>query len=240
MIELKNLSKHFKDHVAIKDINVKIDKKETVAILGASGSGKSTLLRSINYLEEPTKGSVHINGTRITQKNRHKLCAKLGMVFQNYNLFPHMSVLQNMIYAPMNVYGKSREETSAKAHELLKQFNMTDKIDDMPRNLSGGQKQRAAICRSLMMDPEAMLFDEPTSALDPEIIKDIVEIILDLKKKMTMIFITHHIKFAKIIADRVLFMDNGLLLADQKADSFFAKPNSHRARLFLQNIGDLL
>lgn len=240
MIELKNISKIFDDHVALKNINLKIDQKETVVIIGSSGSGKSTLLRLMNYLEMPNRGSVHINGTKINQNNRHKLCAKIGMVFQHYNLFRHMSVLENMIYAPMHVYGESKKESSERAYELLKKFNMHEKIDTLPSNLSGGQRQRVAICRALMMNPEAMLFDEPTSALDPEAIKDIVEIILMLKKEMTMIFITHHIKFAKVIADRVLFMDKGLLLSDQKADNFFKKPDSHRARLFLQNVGDFI
>ena len=240
MIELENVSKKFDSHYAIKDVNLKFDKRETVVVLGPSGSGKSTLLRCINNLENPSKGSVIIDGTTLTRKNRSKLCFKIGMVFQQFNLFPHMNVLENLMYAPCNVRGIKRKEAEDKANEVLKQFSLSNKRLSSPRELSGGQKQRAAICRALMMEPELMLFDEPTSALDPEIIKDIIEIINVLKNHMTMIVITHHIKFAKIIADRIIFMDNGQVLADETAEQFFTKSKSHRARLFLENVGDLM
>lgn len=240
MIALQNVSKDFAGQQAITDINLVFDKRETVVIIGASGSGKSTLIRCINNLENPTTGSVLIDGKKLTRRNRGKLCFKIGMVFQQFNLFPHMSVLENLIYGPINVIKISRKQSEEKAKALLKQFGVLEKVYSYPMDLSGGQKQRVAIVRALMMDPEVMLFDEPTSALDPEVVKDIIEIISQLKNQMTMIVITHHIKFAKIIADRIIFMDQGKVLADQPADEFFEKPNSHRARLFLQNVGDLI
>ena len=240
MIALQNVSKDFAGQQAITDINLVFDKRETVVIIGASGSGKSTLIRGINNLENPTTGSVLIDGKKLTRRNRGKLCFKIGMVFQQFNLFPHMSVLENLTYGPINVIKTNKKQSEEKATLLLKQFGILEKIYSYPMDLSGGQKQRVAIVRALMMDPEVMLFDEPTSALDPEVVKDIIEIISQLKNQMTMIVITHHIKFAKIIADRIIFMDQGKVLADQPADEFFEKPNSHRARLFLQNVGDLI
>lgn len=240
MIALENVSKNFAGHAAISDINLVFDKRETVVVIGSSGSGKSTLLRCINNLENPTTGWVLIDGKKLTRRNRGKLCFKIGMVFQQFNLFPHMNVLENLTYGPINVIKASKKDSEEKAKALLKQFGVLEKAYFYPNGLSGGQKQRVAICRALMMDPEVMLFDEPTSALDPEVVKDIVEIISQLKSQMTMIVITHHIKFAKIIADRIIFMDQGKILADQPALEFFQKPKSHRARLFLENVGDLI
>jgi polar amino acid transport system ATP-binding protein len=240
MIALENVSKSFDGQSAITDINLVFDKRETVVVIGASGSGKSTLLRCINNLENPTTGSVLIDGKKLTKRNRGKLCFKIGMVFQQFNLFPHMSVLENLTYGPVNVIKANKKESEEKAKLLLKQFGVLEKTYSYPQDLSGGQKQRIAICRALMMDPEVMLFDEPTSALDPEVVKDIIEIISQLKHQMTMIVITHHIKFAKIIADRIIFMDQGLVLADQVATEFFEKPKSHRARIFLENVGELI
>ena len=240
MIVLENVSKSFAGQHAITDINLVFDKRETVVIIGASGSGKSTLIRCINNLENPTTGSVLIDGKKLTRRNRGKLCFKIGMVFQQFHLFPHMNVLENLTYGPINVIKTNRNQSEEKATSLLKQFGILEKIYSYPADLSGGQKQRVAIVRALMMDPEVMLFDEPTSALDPEVVKDIIEIIAQLKNQMTMIVITHHIKFAKIIADRIIFMDHGKVLADQPANTFFKKPSSHRARLFLQTVGDLI
>lgn len=240
MIELKNISKQFGSSHAIKDINLAFDKRETVVVIGSSGSGKSTLLRCINNLENPTTGEVLIDGKKLTRRNRGKLCFKIGMVFQQFNLFPHMNVMENLVYSPCNVKNMKRSTAEEKAVALLKQFGISNKASASPLRLSGGQKQRVAICRALMMDPELMLFDEPTSALDPEVIKDIIEIINVLKTQMAMIVITHHIKFARIIADRIIFMDNGQILADQPAKEFFAQPKSHRAKLFLENVGDLM
>lgn len=240
MIRLEKVTKKYGSQYGIKDVNITFDKRETVVVIGSSGSGKSTLLRCINNLENPTSGSVLIDGTRLTRRNRGKLCFKIGMVFQQFNLFPHMDVMDNLVYGPCNVKNIGRQEAEKKARELLKKFGLENKSTAMPQNLSGGQKQRVAICRALMMDPEVMLFDEPTSALDPEVVKDIIQIINDLKSQMTMIVITHHIKFAKVIADRIIFMDSGQALADQPAAEFFEKPKSHRARLFLENVGDLM
>jgi polar amino acid transport system ATP-binding protein len=240
MIELKNVTKKFDSHYALRDINLTFDKRETVVVIGSSGSGKSTLIRCINNLENPTSGSVLINGEKLTQKNRGKLCFKIGMVFQQFNLFPHMSVLENLTYGPRNVLHANQIDTEQKARDLLERFGIADKINSAPADLSGGQKQRAAICRALMMDPETILFDEPTSALDPEVIRDIIKIINDLKTQVTMVVITHQINFAKIIADRIIFMDKGVVLADQPAAEFFEKPTSHRARLFLSNVSDLI
>ena len=240
MIELKDISKKFGSSYAIKDINLAFDKRETVVVIGSSGSGKSTLLRCINNLENPTSGEVLIDAKKLTRRNRGKLCFKIGMVFQQFNLFPHMNVMENLVYGPCKVKNMKPVDAKEKAASLLKQFGIGNKAAASPLRLSGGQKQRVAICRALMMDPELMLFDEPTSALDPEVIKDIIEIINVLKTQMAMIVITHHIKFARIIADRIIFMDNGQILADQPAKEFFAKPDSHRARLFLENVGDLM
>lgn len=240
MIQLKNVSKKFSSNYAIKDVNLTFDKRETVVVIGSSGSGKSTLLRCINNLENPTKGYVLIDGKRLTRRNRSKLCFKIGMVFQQFNLFPHMNVMENLVYGPHHVKNMKKTNAEEKAKDLLKQFGISNKQFAYPLRLSGGQKQRVAICRALMMDPELMLFDEPTSSLDPEVVKDIIEIINVLKTQMAMIVITHHIKFARIIADRIIFMDHGQILADQPAKEFFTAPKSHRARLFLENVGDLI
>ena len=240
MVVLDKVSKRYQKIHAVKDVNLVFDKNETTAIIGPSGSGKSTLLRMINGLDAPTTGQVLINDKKLTQKNKIQLCLKVGMVFQAFNLFSHLNVQDNLIYAPINVLRMDKAQAIDKAEKLLEQFGLGQKNTSFPVNLSGGQKQRVAICRALMMDPEVMLFDEPTSALDSENIKDIVEIISLLKKSMTMIVVTHHIKFARVISDRIVFMDHGMVLADQPKDQFFEKPKSHRARLFLENIGDLM
>jgi polar amino acid transport system ATP-binding protein len=240
MILLEKISKKYDGNYAIKDITINFKAKETTAIIGSSGSGKTTLLRCINRLEEPTSGKVYINGEKLTSRNRRKLCLKVGMVFQNFNLFPHMSIRDNLIYSPVNVLGIAKDAATDKAENLTEKFGLKQKLHSKPACLSGGQKQRIAICRALMMDPEIVLFDEPTSALDPEVIKDVIEVISLLKSQVTMVVVSHHIKFARAIADRVIFMDQGLILSDQKVSEFFTKPKSHRARLFLENIGDLI
>jgi polar amino acid transport system ATP-binding protein len=240
MIILDKVSRNYGKTYAIKDISLEFKKKETIAIIGSSGSGKSTLLRIINALEVPTSGHVLIDDKKLTQENKRKLCIKIGMVFQAFNLFPHLNVQDNLIYAPVNILGMKQMAAIAKAEKLLEQFGLKQRITAFPVNLSGGQKQRVAICRALMMNPEIMLFDEPTSALDPENIKGIIEIISLFKGQMTMIVVTHHIKFAKVIADRIIFMNHGQVLADQPAVEFFEKLKSHRARLFLENVGDLM
>jgi len=240
MIRLEKISKKYDKHYAIKDINLNFIENETIAIIGSSGSGKSTLLRCINNLEEPTHGHIFINDEKLTYKNKKRLCLKIGMVFQNFNLFPHLNIVDNLTYAPINVLGIKKDVAKIEAAKFLEKFSLKQKLTSWPKDLSGGQKQRVAICRALMMNPEIMLFDEPTSSLDPEIIKDVIEAILLLKTQMTMLIVTHHIKFARAIADRIIFMDHGLILANQPTQEFFDKPDSHRARLFLENVGDLI
>jgi len=240
MIILEKVCKHYGKNYAIKNINLNFVAKETTVIIGPSGSGKTTLLRVLNNLEEPSSGTLLVDGKKLLSKDRRKLRLKVGMVFQNFNLFPHLTVGDNLIYTPVNVLKIPKEQAVSAAKELLEKFKLSQKFDSYPANLSGGQKQRVAIARALMMKPEILLFDEPTSALDPENIKDVIENINLLKDQMSMVVVTHHLKFAKLIADRVIFMDQGQVLADQPVKDFFDKPASHRARLFLENIGDLM
>jgi len=240
MIVLEKLCKRYGKNYGIKNIDLSFTAKETTIIIGPSGSGKTTLLRILNNLEEPSSGTLLIDGKKLLSKDRRKLRLKVGMVFQNFNLFPHLTVGDNLIYTPVNVLKIPKDEAIAQAKELLEKFKLTQKFNSYPANLSGGQKQRIAIARALMMKPEILLFDEPTSALDPENIKDVIENINLLKDQMSMVVVTHHLKFAKLIADRVIFMDQGQVLADQTAKDFFNRPASHRARLFLENIGDLM
>lgn len=240
MIILEKVCKRYGKNYGIKNIDLSFTAKETTVIIGPSGGGKTTLLRVLNNLEEPTSGTLLIDGKKLLSKDRRKLRLKVGMVFQNFNLFPHLSVGDNLIYTPVNVLKIPKDEAILKAKELLEKFRLSQKFDSYPANLSGGQKQRIAIARALMMKPEILLFDEPTSALDPENIKDVIENINLLKEQMSMVVVTHHLKFAKLIADRIIFMDQGQILANQPAQEFFSKPASHRARLFLENIGDFL
>lgn len=238
MIKIEGLSKKFGENTVIKNINFEAGKKEIISIVGPSGSGKSTLIRCINRLEEPNTGSVHIEGDKLDRRSIKKIRKKIGMVFQHFNLFPHMNVLENLIYAPTHVLKMKKKEAQIKAKDLLKRFSLSNKANAMPSSLSGGQKQRIAIIRAIMMEPEIILFDEPTSALDPEIIGDVVKEIKALKKNMTIIVVTHHLRFAKDISDRIIFMDQGQILCDQKKSEFFKNPKSHRARLFLEKVGD--
>jgi len=238
MILIENISKKYAGHYAIKNINFKVEAQEVLAIVGPSGSGKSTLLRCINHLEEPSSGNIIIDGKKVTAKSSNKLRLKVAMVFQNFNLFPHMNVLENLIYSPCNVKGMKQNVATDKALKLLEKLGLSSKSHFMPNNLSGGQKQRVSIARAIMMDPEIMLFDEPTSALDPEVIQDVVDAILLLKSEMTIIVVTHHIRFARAVADRIIFMDQGQVLCDQPKDEFFEKPKSQRARLFLNKVSE--
>jgi len=238
MIIIENISKKYSGHYAIKNINFKVDVQEVLAIVGPSGSGKSTLLRCINHLEEPSSGNIIINGKKVTTKSSNKLRLKVGMVFQHFNLFPHMNVLENLVYSPCKVKNMREDLAKDKAIKLLETFGLSNKSHFMPNNLSGGQKQRVSIARAIMMDPEIILFDEPTSALDPEVIQDVVEANLLLKSQMTIIVVTHHIRFARAIADRIIFMDQGQVLCDQPKHEFFEKPKSQRAKLFLGKVGE--
>jgi polar amino acid transport system ATP-binding protein len=240
MIKVEELTKKYQGEYALKNSSFDVSKNETLAIIGPSGSGKTTLLRLINGLEKPTSGAVYIDGAKLHMHSRLELRLKIGMVFQHCHLFPHMSVIENLTYAPIQVLRAKAEETIAKGLELLEYFGLSNKNASMPNGLSGGERQRVAIARALMMDPKIICFDEPTSALDPESIKDICAAILKLKQDMTIIVVTHHLKFAHKIADRVIFMAEGQVLCDQPTESFFQKPKSHRARLFLENVGDFM
>nr|WP_276531768.1 amino acid ABC transporter ATP-binding protein [Brevibacillus invocatus] len=223
----------------LKGISTEIGKGEVVAIIGPSGSGKSTLLRCINLMEEPTSGSIFINGQEITdpKANVMKIRQQIGMVFQHFHLFPHMTVLNNLTYAPIKVKGLSKSEAEKKAKELLERVGLADKADAYPSRLSGGQKQRVAIARSLVMEPDIMLFDEPTSALDPEMVKEVLEVMKGLAHTgMTMAIVTHEMRFAEEVADRILFIDAGRLVEEASPAEFFTRPTSERAKQFLEKV----
>ncbi len=239
MIKINNLHKHFGKLEVLKGINEHIKQGEVVAVIGPSGSGKSTFLRCINELEEPTDGHIVIDGEDITNTkvDINKIRAKVGMVFQHFNLFPHMKVIDNLILAPMKVKGLSKEEAMALALKYLKKVGLEEKAEVFPNKLSGGQKQRIAIARALCMNPEIMLFDEPTSALDPEMVKEVLEVMKELAKEgMTMMVVTHEMGFAKEVATRVLFMDGGRILEQGTAQEVFGNPKEDRTKEFFSKI----
>lgn len=239
MIEIKNLHKSFGDLEVLKGIDLEIKKGEIVTIVGPSGSGKSTVLRCMNLLEVPTKGQIIFEGTDITDKkvNIDEVRQKIGMVFQNFNLFPNMTVLDNITLAPMRLKKLSKEEATKKAEVLLDRVGLLDKKDSYPSQLSGGQKQRIAIARALAMEPDMMLFDEPTSALDPEMVKEVLDVIKELAEEgMTMAIVTHEMGFAKEVADRLLFVDGGKIIEDDKPEVVFENPKNERAREFFSKI----
>jgi ABC-type polar amino acid transport system ATPase subunit len=223
----------------LRDISLKIGKGEVVVIVGPSGSGKSTLLRCINLLEKPSGGSIYIKDQDITDRKTDIMAVRqnVGMVFQHFNLFPHMTVMGNMIYAPTKVKGISKDQAETKAMELLTRVGLQDKAYEYPAKLSGGQKQRVAIARALAMEPEIMLFDEPTSALDPEMVKEVLLVIKGLAHTgITMALVTHEMAFAREVADRICFLDGGVLLEDAKPADFFRNPTSERAKQFLEKM----
>ncbi|MFY0544486.1 amino acid ABC transporter ATP-binding protein [Brevibacillus sp. H7] len=239
MIKVENLYKSFGKLDVLKDISTEIDRGDVVAIIGPSGSGKSTFLRCMNLLEVPTKGKIIINGQDITDPKADvaKIRQNIGMVFQHFHLFPHMTVLQNLTYAPMKVKGLSKEAAEKKGKDLLARVGLSDKADVYPSRLSGGQKQRVAIARSLAMEPEIMLFDEPTSALDPEMVKEVLEVMKDLAHTgMTMAIVTHEMGFAREVADRICFLDGGRLVEEAPPQEFFSNPKSERAKQFLEKM----
>ena len=239
MIEVKNLKKAFKDLVVLKDITTTIKKGEKVVIIGPSGSGKSTFLRCLNLLEQPTGGTILFEGSDITDKKADidKYRQKMGMVFQHFNLFPHLTVMQNITLAPVTLKLATKEEAEATAMKLLERIGLPEKADVYPSTLSGGQKQRIAIVRALAMNPDVMLFDEPTSALDPEMVGEVLNVMKDLANEgMTMICVTHEMGFAREVADRVLFMYDGVILEEGTPGKIFETPENERTKQFLQSV----
>ena len=239
MIELKNVNKHFGNLHVLKDINLKVRKGEVVVIIGPSGSGKSTLCRTINRLETIDSGQILFDGVPLPDEGKDLagLRAQIGMVFQSFNLLAHMSILDNMTLAPVDVLKKNRREAREEAMQLLERVGVGDQAKKVPAQLSGGQQQRAAIARALMMHPKAMLFDEPTSALDPEMINEVLQVMTELAEEgMTMLIVTHEMNFARKAADRVIFMDGGSIIEEADPETFFSNPQSERARNFLSSI----
>ena len=238
MIELKDVRKSFGKNEVLKGINLRIEKGEVVVIIGPSGSGKSTVLRTMNYLEEPTSGHVIVDNMDLSDKKKlNEVRTEVGMVFQNFNLFPHMTVLDNLTLAQINVRKTSKKDAEDIALKLLERVGLADKANMYPDSLSGGQKQRVAIARALAMKPKVMLFDEPTSALDPEMVGEVLDVMKSLADEgMTMVIVTHEMGFAKEVADRVLFVDGGQILEDGTPAQVFDAPTSDRTKLFLSKI----
>lgn len=246
MIEASHIGKSFGQHQVLKDISLTLHQGEVVAVIGPSGSGKSTFLRCLNYLETIDTGSIRIEDEALatqsdqgksiytSETNIRRVCRKMGMVFQSFNLFPHMTVLQNIIEAPITVKGMKKDEIIPKAEELLKKVGLFEKRDNFPSRLSGGQKQRVAIARALAMEPDIMLFDEPTSALDPELTVEVLRTMKQLaEERMTMMVVTHEMGFAREVAHRVVFMDQGYLVEEATSKEFFANPQHERTKAFL-------
>lgn len=239
LIQVQNLGKSFGKIDVLKDITVDIYKGDVVFVVGPSGSGKSTFLRCLNRLEEPTKGHIYFEGTDITDSktdiDKHR--QKMGMVFQQFNLFPHMDIMKNLTLAPMKLQGKSQQEAEAEAMRLLERVGLADRAHAYPSQLSGGQKQRIAIVRALCMKPDVMLFDEPTSALDPEMVGEVLNVMRDLAdEKMTMVVVTHEMGFAREVATRVMFMDGGYFVEEAAPEEFFAHPKNERLKSFLSKV----
>ncbi len=240
VIKTEHISKTFQNVKALDDVSFQIRKGEIVCLIGPSGSGKSTLCRCINGLEIPESGNIYIEGKLVDYRDEmqaKEARSKTGFVFQHFNLFPHMNVMDNMILAPMKTLHMSKEEAVAKAKELLQRVGLADKEDAYPKKLSGGQKQRAAIARSLMMNPQIMLFDEPTSALDPEMVMEVLEVMKQLAGEgMTMVVVTHEMGFAKEIANRIVFLEDGKIIEENTPDLFFSQPQTKRAQDFLRKV----
>ncbi len=236
VIEIKNLQKSYGDNEVLKGVSLNIHKGEVVVILGPSGCGKSTLLRCINGLEEFQSGSISLNGDLMNTKQTpwHLLRQKIGMVFQSYDLFPHMTVLDNIMLGPVKAQKRNKDDIKIQAINLLKRVGLEDKTNSYPRQLSGGQKQRVAIVRALCMNPEIILFDEVTAALDPEMVREVLDVILELSNQgMTMAIVTHEMKFAEAVADRIIFIDDGIIVEENTPKEFFKSPKTERAEKFL-------
>ena len=239
LIRVQDLGKSFGSIHVLKGINVNIYKGDVVFVVGPSGSGKSTFLRCLNLLEEPTQGHIFFEGTDITDPkvNIDKHRQKMGMVFQQFNLFPHMDIMKNLTLAPMKLQGKSQQEAETEAMQLLERVGLADRAHAFPSQLSGGQKQRIAIVRALCMKPDVMLFDEPTSALDPEMVGEVLSVMRDLaQEKMTMVVVTHEMGFAREVANRVMFMDEGYFMEEAAPEEFFGNPKNERLKSFLSKV----
>ena len=234
MIVVKDLKKNYEGVQVLNGINLTINKGDVVCIVGPSGCGKSTFLRCLTRLEEPTGGTVELDGTEVTEKGIDAIRARMGMVFQHFNLFPHLTVKKNITLAPVRLGRMSQEEADARAMDLLARIGLADKADSYPNMLSGGQKQRIAIVRALAMDPEVLLFDEPTSALDPEMVGEVLELMKELARDgMTMVVVTHEMGFAREVANRVIFIDEGVVKVDKPPQEFFKDPENPRLKAFL-------
>lgn len=239
MIQVDNLKKSFGKLEVLKDINIDVNSQEVVCVIGPSGSGKSTLLRCMNLLEQPTGGKIFIEGDEITapKTNINELRQRMGMVFQQFNLFPHMTVMENVILGPKRIRRKSQSEAERLGKQLLEKVGLVDKANVYPEKLSGGQQQRVAMARALAMEPRIMLFDEPTSALDPEMVGEVLEVIKDLAEEgMTMTVVTHEMGFAKEVADRVVFMDEGFIVEEGTPEELFDNPQNERTKSFLSKV----
>lgn len=241
ILSVKNLSKKFGENLVLKDISTQVTKGEVVVIIGPSGSGKSTLLRCLNYLEAPTSGEIHLHGMSLHPKSKESeidaFRTNIGMVFQSFNLFPHLTVLENITIAPINVLKISKEEAHSRGIELLKNVGLSEKVNAYPRDLSGGQQQRVAIARALAMKPDVMLFDEATSALDPELVGEVLKVMKDLALTgMTMVIVTHEMDFAREVSDRVIFMDKGLIVEQGTPQEIFQTPREQRTIDFIKRL----
>ena len=241
MIKIENVSKKFPKVVALDNVSLDIEKNEVVCLIGPSGSGKSTLLRSVNGLEKIDSGKIYFDGELLDPNNSEQMCrvrTKMGFVFQHFNLFPHLTVLQNLTLGPIKVLGKTEDEAKAEGMRLLERVGLPEKADEYVSKLSGGQKQRVAIVRALCMKPEVMLFDEPTSALDPEMVKEVLNVMraLATEDHMTMMIVTHEMGFAKEVASRIIFMDSGHIVEENTPDKFFAEPKEERTKEFLSKV----
>ena len=234
LLQVKDLIKEYEGNRILDGVNLEVERGQVVVVVGPSGCGKSTLLRCINALEPIQEGQVILEGKTVGKDNLEELRQKIGMVFQSYDLFPHLSVLDNITIAPIKVQKRKKEEVQVEAGELLKRVGLEDKANSYPRQLSGGQKQRVAIVRALCMHPEILLFDEVTAALDPEMVREVLDVMLDLAKQgRTMIIVTHEMQFAKAVADKVVFIDQGKILEEAVPEEFFTKPKTERAKQFL-------
>lgn len=237
ILEIKNIKKTFNNNLVLNDISFNVNPGEVVALIGPSGGGKSTVLRAINFLEELDSGTILFNGIQLNKNNINQYRPKIGMVFQHFNLFPHMNILDNLTFSPQKILGATEEESKKNAFKLLNKVGLEDKAYQLPNQLSGGQKQRVAIARSLCMNPDVLLLDEPTSALDPEMVQDVLSVIKSfVHTGITIIMSTHEMNFAKSFADKIIFLNNGEIIEESSPEKFFNNPKTDKAKIFLSKI----